>query len=99
MAWRDYRKSGLFNDEVEGMTVAERFIERLKGLELTPEEGERIIAEVRIRIRYPRLPKLDYPSRDCAECKKRGFDKWEWIDQKIIHDNGHAWPGFAGEPR
>ena len=30
----------------------ESLIERLKGLEFTPEEAERIIIEIRIRIRY-----------------------------------------------
>ena len=34
----------------------------------------------------------------CPECDKRAAKSWDWIDRKIFHDNGHVWPGFAGEP-
>lgn len=32
----------------------------------------------------------------CAEHYARG--KRDAVDLKILHDNGHVWPGFAGEP-
>ena len=32
----------------------------------------------------------------CKELMKHGG--WDSIDLKIMHDNGHVWPGFAGEP-
>ena len=36
----------------------------------------------------------------CDKCRgefstRRG---WDYIDLCIWHDNGHVWPGFAGEP-
>lgn len=30
----------------------------------------------------------------CKRCPK----DWDWVDRQIFHDNGHVWPGFAGEP-
>lgn len=32
----------------------------------------------------------------CEEAKKQGG--WDEIDLRIWHNNGHVWPGFAGEP-
>lgn len=32
----------------------------------------------------------------CEELRKRGG--WDTIDLLIYHNNGHVWPGYAGEP-
>ena len=37
------------------------------------------------------------PWTQCQKCAK-ATEGWDWIDKKIYHDNGHVWPGFAGEP-
>lgn len=41
---------------------------------------------------------MDHPGHahngSCKQCPR----EWDWIDRKIYHDNGHVWPGFAGEP-
>ena len=45
------------------------------------------------------IPLDKSPYTNCPKCKdleKRGG--WSWIDLGIMHDNGHVWPGFAGEP-
>ena len=37
--------------------------------------------------------------KKCKECKDlHARGGWDLIDLKIMHDNGHVWPGFAGEP-
>lgn len=37
------------------------------------------------------------PCEKCEEADRQGWYKDE-IDRMIWHDNGHVWPGFAGEP-
>ena len=33
-----------------------------------------------------------------CEAEIRRGEVWTHIDMRIWHDNGHVWPGFAGEP-
>lgn len=40
-------------------------------------------------------PKATFDSvRECPQCK----DHSDVVDKIIYHNNGHVWPGFAGEP-
>lgn len=34
--------------------------------------------------------------KDCLGCGSHWFG--DDIDRRIFHNNGHVWPGFAGEP-
>lgn len=46
----------------------------------------------------PAMFEDDEPCERCEKEKRFIGGAWDPINEKIWHDNGHVWPGFAGEP-
>ena len=73
-----------WNVDTSDHAAVVRFIERINQLLLQQDH------------RYNPAP---MPIEQCECCKDtRGNPFSDPIDRRIYHNNGHVWPGFAGDP-